>query len=117
MMQKKISWWRGVAIAVDQLWNAICHGNPDSTISARTGYLASRGSQYWAWLERFINWAFYPVDGPGHCWQAFEGDKNESFFDVGWRSRFGLALIVFFTCPFIGLVLRLRAWLQRVRKR
>jgi len=63
-----MSWIRGVLVAIDQLGNAIAGGNPDATISARTGYFANENPNktfiyYWRLMEAIINFAFYPVQG------------------------------------------------------
>lgn len=61
-----MSWIGGVLIAIDQLGNAVAGGNPDATISARTGYFANEVEGtfqlYWQTMELIINFTFYPVE-------------------------------------------------------
>jgi len=50
-----MSWIRGVLVAIDH-----AGGNPDATISARTGYFANENSNktfihYWRFIESIIN--------------------------------------------------------------
>ena len=76
-----MSWIGGVLIAIDQLGNAIAGGNPDATISARTGYFANEVKTafqfYWKTMELIINFAFYPIDGPNHCYNEYLADKDD----------------------------------------
>ena len=103
------SWPLAVLVAVDQLGNAIAGGNPDSTISARVGYFsqnANRGKAYWKILESIIDFAFYPIDGPRHCYQAWQAE-DEHFWRGSDLTRFILSLIIIITCPIIAIVLRI----------
>lgn len=63
-----MSYIKNVLVAIDQLGNAICGGNPDVTISARTGYFANISNTklkpWWRIMEAIINFAFKPIDGP-----------------------------------------------------
>ena len=80
MAQDYKSWPQSVLVAIDQLGNAVAQGHPDTTISARVGYFsvnAKRGIYYWKALEQIINFAFYPVDGPNHCYNAWQSDNDE----------------------------------------
>ena len=106
-----MSWISGVLIAIDQLGNAVAGGNPDATISARTGYFANEVDSlfklYWQIMELIINFAFYPIDGPDHCHQEYLKDKdqhNEAGSDV-LRGILGIIVIVF--CIPIAVITRL----------
>jgi len=71
-----------VMVAIDQLGNALTGGNPDSTVSARVGYFsvnATKRQAFWKSLEAIIDYAFEPVDGLRHCYQAWQADKDEQF--------------------------------------
>ncbi len=111
------SWPVAVLVAIDQLGNAIAGGNPDSTISARVGYfseMASRGKAYWKSLEAIIDFAFYPIDGPRHCYQAWQAE-DEHFWRGSDFMRFILSVIIIIACPVIAillyiLVLFIRPW-------
>lgn len=105
-----MSWISGVLIAIDQLGNAVAGGYPDSTISARTGYFANEAKPhfrfYWKIMEFIINFAFYPIDGPNHCYEEYykgRGEHKETGSDL-MRAVLGLIIIVF--CIPIALVTR-----------
>ena len=106
-----------ILIAVDQLGNAIAGGNPDSTISARVGFFSAkalRGRAYWKGLERIIDFAFFPIDGEKHCYNAWKAD-DERYLRGSDFARVLLSMIIFLTCPVIAIVLRVlvlffRSW-------
>ena len=64
-----------VAIAVDQLLNALRGGSPDETLSAA----AWRTEQKGRWLGRIfrplIDMIFWPIERD-HCRTAFESERN-----------------------------------------
>lgn len=70
-----------VLVSIDQLGNTIAGGNPDVTISARTGYFANikktRLRLWWRCMETIIDFAFRPIDGPDHCLRAYRADEQE----------------------------------------
>ena len=108
---------KNILISIDQLGNAIAGGNPDNTISSRVGYFSQVGksitSMYWRTLEKIINFAFWPVDGPNHCQLAFEDDPEETFYDGGSDFvRFVLSLIIIVACLPISIILY-AIWLVR----
>jgi hypothetical protein len=104
------SWPVAILTAIDQLGNAIARGYPDATISARVGHFsenANHGKAYWQALEKIIDFAFYPVDGPGHCKQATLADIHKRYrhgSDIG-RAILGVFIIII--CPVIAVVLRI----------
>jgi hypothetical protein len=105
---KKNGYVHNLLLSLDQSGNAVFRGNPDSTISARTGYFAARGSDsFWVAQERLINYSFKPLDGPNHCRQAWQADKNEEFYDAGVVAKVGMALTVIPLCFLIGTALRI----------
>src|SRR3972149_2127938 len=73
------SWWNpkkwviNVAIAVDQLGNAITGGSPDETISSRWGRASRRGAWYGRAGCSFLGWL-----DPGHCEKAIQAEQDES---------------------------------------
>lgn len=75
---------KAVLVGIDQLGNAIAGGNPDCTISGRIGYYQEHARRpyvwYWNMLAFVVNLTFYPWDGPGHCAQAYEKEKDEDHF-------------------------------------
>ncbi len=99
--------WRGILpllIQLDRLGNAICGGSAHTTISGRTGfYSIARMNPYWRGLAAIINFAFYPIDGKDHCYQAWVIEKNLDHrrgSDVG---LFFLSLIVILACILITI--------------
>lgn len=101
-------------IAIDQLGNAIAAGYHDTTVSARVGFFSRvkylkmpvRNS-YWRLLRVVIDWAFYPVDGKDHCWEAYKEDRNELIVHGSDAALAGLGVIVLICAPIIGLLIRL----------
>ncbi len=64
-----------VLIGVDQLGNALLGGDPDETISSRTGkhirnHPADRGLYYW------LGWILDKIDR-NHCADSIEEDEGE----------------------------------------
>lgn len=74
-----------VLVSIDQLGNAIAGGNPDCTISGRTGFFQYNSKKpyvwYWHLLAFIIDLTFYPFDGHGHCKQAYKIEKDEQFLN------------------------------------
>jgi hypothetical protein len=73
-MVKKIlkfigQYFYNILISIDQLVNVLMFGDPDETISSRTGRLWS-GS----WFEKLINIIFHFQ--PDHCENAIEEDEG-----------------------------------------
>jgi len=113
-----------VMVAIDQLGNAITGGNPDSTVSARVGYFsvnATKRQALWKSLEAIIDYAFEPVDGPRHCYQAWQADKDEQFYRGSKFLRALLIILVVVACLVIAVVLRIlvifiRPWRYQVEQ-
>lgn len=95
---------------IDVLGNALLAGNPKITVSARTGLNAANAKRgrmgkvaagYWASCEKLINWAFKPIDGPTHCYDAYVWTKGyfpDENVHQGPAIAFGVGL------PIIALV-------------
>ena len=100
-----------VLVSIDQLGNAIAGGNPDVTISARTGYFANIKKTplryWWLTMELIINFAFYPVDGPDHCLRAYESDSDELHHEGNDIVRALLGIIIVAACTIIAGVTHL----------
>jgi len=102
------SWPVAVREGMDKLGKAIAGGNPDSTISARVGFfseMAKRAKGYWKGLESIIDFSFFPIDGPRHCYQAWQADKDEQFKRGSDFMRVILSIIIVIVCPVIAIVL------------
>ena len=97
-----------VLIAIDQLGNTIGGGSPSNTVSARVGYFAvhaGMGKICWQFLEKVIDFAFYPLDGPGHCRNSYMKDMDEGFIEGRTVPYIFLGLLILLITPFIGVVL------------
>tara|TARA_R110002167_G_scaffold188319_1_gene389830 strand:- start:13455 stop:13874 length:420 start_codon:yes stop_codon:yes gene_type:complete len=99
---------------VDQTGNFFANGDPDSTISARIGYHTrpevKHPGRFWLWLRSVVDWSFMPWDGPFHCWQAYQYDRNERFRGVGIVS--GLLMSAFVLLGCVAVVVVNRVWLR-----
>ena len=99
-----------VMVGIDQLGNALTGGNPDSTVSARVGYFSVnslKARPFWKSLEAIINFAFKPADGPRHCYQAWQSDKDEHFRRGSKLLRAVLLVVVIVACLVITVILRI----------
>jgi hypothetical protein len=99
-----------VLVAIDQLGNALGGGNPDNTVSARVGFFAKRaqlGRFCWQCLEKIIDFAFYPLDGPKHCQKAVLKDPDEDYLAGKTLPYIILGLLILLTTPIIGVILHL----------
>jgi len=108
LQQQYENWPLAILIAIDQLGNALAGGHPDATISARVGYFsanAKRFLQYWKALESVINFAFFPIDGEKHCYNAWQKDRDERFQHGNDLARIFLGIIIFVVCPIIAILL------------
>ena len=103
-----MSYIESVASGFSNFLNAVAGGNPDVSISARTGYLAEKISLdyrwYWLLVRYFIDLIFLPIEGPGHCRRAYLNDQTERF-KKGGQARLAVfcALIIIFSIPLIAL--------------
>ncbi len=99
-----------ILITIDRIGNAIAGGNPNAVISARVGYFSSKKKtpfrRYWQFLEIVINFSFYPIDGPNHCFRAFQNDKNNNFIHGSDFAKATLGIIIIFASLFIAVSLR-----------
>jgi hypothetical protein len=97
-----MSYVKNILVAIDQVGNALAGGNPDNTISGRTGYFAEHGQNYslWFWIlmESIIDTTFFPFDGPGHCAQAYELEKDEEFYLTRKIALVVFAIIAVISC-------------------
>jgi len=101
-----------VLVSIDQLGNTIAGGNPDITISARTGYFANvkktRLRVWWQCMEAIIDFAFEPIDGPRHCLSAYLNDEEAGRHREGSdnaRALLGLLIVIF--CVPIAIITRM----------
>ena len=66
------SYGRRVAVAVDQLFNALFDGDEDETISSRAAKARLKGERWGCLLCRFLDWL-----DPNHCTNSIEPDEGE----------------------------------------
>jgi len=107
-------WLYSVLIAIDQLGNALAGGYADSTISARVGYNARHSASvrqsYWRLLEWVIDYSFFPLDGPRHCYQSYLAGNNTYYRDGSDLMRVVLSSFIFFNALPIAIATRILAW-------
>ncbi len=104
-------------IGLDQLGNALTGGHPDVTVSARVGYLATLKERGWfMFMERLIDFAFWPVDGPNHCVASWAHQRD---VDIAKKVRrgndAGLALLtagIMWLVPLLWVVNLVRRWFR-----
>lgn len=118
-----MSWLKQNLLAIDQWGNALAGGYAINTVSARTGCLAAQAShrqathlrvrsqdRYWLAIEALIDWGFEPLDGVGHCQQAYTIQRgaltNEEFRKGSDIARGFLAIAAVIVCVPLGLALR-----------
>ena len=63
---------RRVAVAIDQLFNALFNGDEDETISSRAAKARLKGKRWGCVLCRFLDWL-----DPNHCTNSIEPDEGE----------------------------------------
>ena len=108
-----------VLISIDQFGNALTGGNPDCTISGRTGYFSRHSIPqvrwFWLALEKVIDTTFYPFDGPGHCLQAYEKEKLNEFYELNsfrGPALFLLANVTLLSCSVMIVPFYCIYWLR-----
>lgn len=106
-------YWLNLALAIDQLGNALAGGSADSTVSARVGFYSYEKYRnrwlrlYWHGLRWLIDFAFYPIDGPEHCRQAYASDADELFVHGSDLALAALGMLVLIMAPILGVIIRL----------
>ena len=106
---------RNFFVSIDQLGNVIAGGNPDNTISSRVGYYnqhrkaGKKAPIQWRIFEDVINFSFYPIDGKGHCHEAFHNDAGEEFDESTNNILVAIlaAIIIIPSCIVISILLYL----------
>lgn len=117
-----LAWWRDIKsfellrflLGGDRFVNALAGGHYLFTISGRVGAFASYDYRGWYWsvLQWMIDQAFYPLEGPKHCYKAMLWEK--SVIDRKKKHRRGndvaimfLSILVFLGCLIIAPVVYL----------
>lgn len=128
MITKNSRVWQYIShlfLSIDQFGNTLAGGNPDNTISARVGYYShhyyepNKVPWYWLLFERIIDTAFYPVDGPAHCHEAYHNDPGEVFDNrvTNFLIAIAAAVVIVPTCVLIALVFYLLSALRIVKRK
>ena len=106
-----MSYFKNLFVAIDQLGNSLGAGNPDVTISARTGYFANIGETkikfWWKFMELIINFAFLPFDGPNHCLDSYNDDEESGHKEGSDIARAFIGILIVLICPFIAIFTRI----------
>ena len=103
---RKPNYLKRVLISIDQLGNALCDGDPDTTISARLHWLSEPenidkwGGKYFKVLRRVVDYSFHPFDGAGHCYQAYYSQPHK----VLRGSKAALSVLGFFVGASCALI-------------
>lgn len=63
-----------IAIALDQLINALLCGGADETLSARAHRMRAKGHKYWGWTADAIDRLFFWQ--AGHCFAAYKREQE-----------------------------------------
>jgi len=121
--KKKNSWGHNILLSIDQFGNAVANGNPDSTISARAGYYANYGisetkhPRYWKFIEKMIDFAWWPIERKNHCKEAYDADP-EIPYPGNWLAKIVLLILALVFSLFVS-TLSYIAWLifPTIRKR
>lgn len=71
-----------VAVALDQLVNAICGGWADETLSARS-YRNRCKKKRWMWMHNIINFIFFWE--PQHCMYSWIAEKARNQLPIEYR--------------------------------
>ncbi len=95
---------KNLFVAIDQLVGTLVGGDPDVTISSHI-HSMTKISPKWCWLERVVDATFAPLDGVGHCRQAYAGDN-----DVDLTNNYYLVcVVVIVTCTLLWPFIRVCA--------
>jgi len=73
-----------LAVAIDQVLNALLGGWADETLSARA-YRLSKNSYRWVLVRSFIDLVFFFENN--HCAVAYESEQERRHLPVEYRSR------------------------------
>lgn len=63
-----------LALAFDQLLNAVLRGDPDESLSSRAHRMRTKGQRYWGWTANAIDLLFFWQRNPGHCERAYHNE-------------------------------------------
>lgn len=107
---------------LSQFFNSLTGGNPNITMSAKVGRLSIIGLSesdypFFFYLEKFIDFAFYPIDGRwNHCYHAMmiEAEYYYELFDDD-SNEFLLALFCIIGCIPISIYGYLSLLIKKIK--
>jgi hypothetical protein len=81
-----MTYWKRLAIAVDQFLNTLMGGYPDETLSARAHRRGTlEGSTKWRGFERVFDLMFFWEQNPGHCQRSFISEMGRMHLQEPYR--------------------------------
>jgi hypothetical protein len=93
--------------AISCLINAFIGGGKFVSISARIGYnYLNNKNIFWSACKWLVDFTFYPLDGKGHCVNAYLNNPN-SHYRVDQGFKFGLyvmSLILYMVCVPLSII-------------
>lgn len=96
-----MTYLKNILFALDKLGNAISGGNHKCTISGRIGYYCVNAiaavKWFWLFLQSIVDFAFYPIDGKGHCKQAYLKEQTNEFYKLNSFKLLALFVLTFVT--------------------
>ena len=75
--QKLWRYWINNWVALDQLANALLAGDPDETISSRTGKWLSLPHDTWKWKVAYVLCRALHLLDKNHCLDSIEEDEGK----------------------------------------
>lgn len=91
---------------VSQLGNMLSSRHADISISSRVGKGALDSIKFYLFLQLVIDYTFYPLEGKGHCLNAYKNDPKEDFEfgKDGIYSKTVISLFVCTICPILAVL-------------
>ena len=107
-----MNWAYNLLVSLDQLFNTIAGGNPDTTISGHVGYMATLDAR-WKWVEKVIDHTFAPLE-INHCENTCLSDDDIDRTDNRWAT----AIIAVIGCVVLYVPIRiLRGYYEMVNRK
>lgn len=80
-------YFRGITVALSQLWNALWAGSPDETICARAWRGSQAGHRGWSLFVTLVNGLFFWQSN--HCRGAYAAEVARAHMPSAYRSGIG----------------------------
>lgn len=78
-----MNYLQNLAIAFDQLLNALRGGSADETLSSAAHRQRVKGHRIWGWTANAIDWLFFWQSG--HCEQSWRAEVERSQLHPSFR--------------------------------